>query len=458
MFFLKQRSIRSVCLVCLCFFGFSSLSQGQFENNPIAQALDLTTRQVFSDRYRVRSDDFTKGGSSLEVLPSLSPTSGVTGGYFVEDFVTVTFDYKYTQNDSSVSEDLEFTYGSPDGILAKLLPDTNGEWCTRSYYVGANVGSVQWTILFEQLSGETSEVLFDNFRIEAGNNVQDWECNKVVEPPVSRVTNSARAVVPMLSLLLLQDGSDQPSEPTEPDPFSVFGEISLPSGMVAPVGGLEVEIFTFPIDFRFQDLFIESSRVTIEIPQGQQKSDYRLPFLVSGVGLTRQIEYSCIKGCQELGLATGGFWSTVTGTTDFFGATDFDVNSSSNVPITLEAADSFTGSIAFPVGQVATGDEQIVVNVREVISGFGFPITFSFYYYPEAGDTQIALEIGVPTDSSSNGWVIDIRCNGCSDALADGPQYVVKPSGYALVGSASTSYRFASGTDFDNVDVVLLTK
>lgn len=419
----------------------------QFENNPISKILDLTDYYAFSDRHKERRDDFTFGEASLQVLPE-QENNGVTGGFFIPEFVTVTFDYKYVS--ASDIETLEVLYDSPEGLVFKSLPETNDQWCTRSYYVPQSA-VFQWSILFTNISPPFSEVLFDHFRIESGNRVKPWRCFDPSNEPAPPETNAAQIMPSILGLLLAESETT-----TEPERPRVLGTLSLPNGVVAPAGGVEVEIKTFPIAFDFSGPSFETSSDTVTIPAGASEVDYEFPFLVSGDGVTRELEYECLKGCAEIDVTTGGFWSNTTGTTDFFGASSYDVNTSVNVPVTLEPADSYAGVIDFPGTEVASGEEQIVISVEQATSGFEFPVVFSFYYYPEAGDPMIPFEIGVPTDSSTLGWDIRITCNSCSEAWEDESQYISRPAGYELTRSAAASYRFQTNTDYNNIFVELL--
>ncbi|GHA20729.1 hypothetical protein GCM10008090_33320 [Arenicella chitinivorans] len=428
-------------------------SAAQFENDLIAKILDLATYQPFSDRYQTRRDDVTFGVSSLQVLPSQDQNGGVTGGYFVDDFVTITFDYKYNKFNAAKVETLDLIFGSPQGLITKQLEDTNNQWCTRSYYLTRNVGSFQWAIIFDHSSGPISEVLFDHFRIESGNNVKPWRCFDTSNESTDSQASAIQVIPSILGLLLVDDQTT-----TAPETAKVFGKLRLPSGVVAPAGGLEVDIRTFPVAIDFGGSSLQTSSAKVTIPAGETEVDYEFPFLISGDGVTRDLEYECLKGCAEIDVTTGGFWSNTTGTTDFFGATSYDVNTSVNVPITLEPADSYSGGIDFPGTEVASGEEQIVVSVEQATSGFDFPTVFSFYYYPEAGDAMIPFEIGVPTDSSTLGWTIRVKCNNCSAAWENATQYISRPAGYELSRSSVASHLFQSDADYDNIFLTLLLK
>ncbi len=86
------------------FLLLSNIAFAQFEAERMLIASTLDTPNysdsIFADFYRIRTDDFTRGGSSLQVIENTNPLSGVTGGYFLPDDVTITFDYKF--KDTSV--------------------------------------------------------------------------------------------------------------------------------------------------------------------------------------------------------------------------------------------------------------------------------------------------------------------------------------------------------------------
>lgn len=442
-------------LTSLCLAGHASALHGQVQADPLGETLDQLGYDFFADTYRIRTDDFTKGGSSLEVMPDLNPNqdSGSGIGVFIDGFVTLSFDYQYKRNNRSDFEQLDFVYLSENASVRQTLPDTRGKWCRRSLFLNKDIRVVQWDILIDKYSGPFSTVLFDNFKIETGNKPQPERCYDADELPLPDNGSAAANILSPLLALLLDSDNDVGDLPSE---AKVFGEVQLPNGVIAPAGGVEVTVSTFPIAFDFGELSVRSSSTTVVIPSGQSVVEYEFPFLISGQGTTRQIKYQCNRGCTELDLATGGFWNDDTGTTDFFGASDYDVNASVSVPILLEGADSFSGLLDFPGTEVATGEEQVVVTVREVVSGFGFPETFSFFYYPSAGDPAFEFDIGVPSDSSANGWTIDIQCSSCPATWEDVKQYVTRPAGYQLARGAASAYTFSSNTDFDNVFLELL--
>ncbi|RBP51732.1 hypothetical protein [Arenicella xantha] len=427
-------------------------ADAQFWNGPINKILEETRWEAFSHHYIENKDDYRQGGSSLQVIEESAHT-GVTGGYFVDRPVTVTFEYKYNRDNrfDNVDESLEILYDSPTGLKELSLPDTNNLWCTKSFYLSFDPMFVQWSILFA--AGSNSEVLFDNFNIEPTNNVQPESCSDSANNNGQGSNLPSNGFTPALSgiigLLLNEDDGDQ-GEP------AIYGYVLLPEGLLAPVGGVTVEIQTFPLDFDFSSPFIETSQIEVTIPEGASSIPYELPFLVEGDAVTREIQYKCLSGCTALDLATGGFWSTVTGTTDFFGASDFDVNTRTEVPIALEPGTRYTGTISFPNGFLASGGEQIVVTVTEVVSGFGIPESFSFFYYPESGDNEIIFDVAAPTDSTSELWRIEIQCNSCDSGLVGDPTYITNIGAAPLTTSSNLAAVWIKEFDLTGFDVELL--
>lgn len=272
---------------------------------------------------------------------------------------------------------------------------------------------------------------------------------------VEAAVDAKRGLPAIISLLL----DDQASIPTPGEPGSFKGRVSLPS----PVDR-DVSIIVSTEEF-YIDVLDETRKTLVEvvIPQGQRSAPYQIdlfedPPLENSIALF----FECSNGCDGLNLTTAGYWSATTGVATQENRTLYPYYAINTVNIQLEQADIFSGEISLPMrsgssDQIVTlGDESLFITISEP-QNLGLDQGFTFEINPVAGLSSIPFEVGVPTGSSSQDWVVQIKCAECDEDLESGTLFVTGTLGvYSLDQNAINASTFTQGNDHSGVSFELL--
>ena len=225
---------------------------------------------------------------------------------------------------------------------------------------------------------------------------------------------------------------------------TISGTVSLPSGMVAPAGGLDISVRGFPIG----DFFLGSDRVTIAA--GQSNANYFLEFLDNE---DRRIEFNC-DDCASIDVSSNGFWDNTAGIVGFFGATQFSGSQNHIVNILLESADTFRGTVSLPAGLRAQGDEFISVSIND--TGFLSLNSFSDGEFLSEGQTSFGFAIGAPTNATNSGWDIRFSCSGCEERIEAEFHYATSLSGSNAALDSDLAFTFANNRDHSGIRLTLI--
>ncbi len=259
---------------------------------------------------------------------------------------------------------------------------------------------------------------------------------------------NAASLVPVLNLLL--------DEPTQLVAGSFSGDISLPEGILAGIGGVTFTLKANMIDFEFIDgvFTVFPSSVDVTIPEGMNRTSYFLQLNSNTRSETKSLSFNCKSGCDDLNITTDGDWSESIGVGGLFSRTNYPSRNQNIVNILLEEADTFSGTVSLPMGVVASGEESIIVIVSET-TGF-LKTSFSYTIRPVAGEVSWPFKIGVPTDSSTPNWNINIRCLACDNSIPLDTQYASQVSGSPLTLNSTESHPFPADVDQAEIDMRFL--
>ena len=417
----------------------SNSALAQFEFVEVSRVLDNSEYEMTTQFFRENTSDFRLGGSSLELIAPPANFSLPELVIFASGDKTLTFDYKFSRETDDIILDVTAfpSFGEPLSVTS-LLP-TAGEWCRQSVYFPVGTESTNVT---SSIARETDGiVLLDNFRITDGRNILAKKCFPNREP-------SARDIIPVLALLL--DGP-----PTARSPGSLSGRLSLPFGQVAPAGGVTFNVSTFVADFAFIDGQFLSTFDEVTIPEGQNSASYETNlFDEDPIVEERRLDVDCIRGCAGLDITTSGQWNEFTGVSDFFRATRYSHFADHVVDITLEAADTFSGTVFLPEGQVATGFEFIPVRVSEV--GMVLGASYSTFIRTMPGENGWTYQLGVPTDSIASNWSVEVSCLSCEPSVSSEIQYATTRDGNPLSEVRENRFLFDPNVDHSEVNMTFL--
>ena len=234
---------------------------------------------------------------------------------------------------------------------------------------------------------------------------------------------------------------------------TVSGTISLPEGILAGSGGVELEVSTFPI--QFDDSF-RLSRDIVTIAQGQASANYIFDLPEPPTFETFRLEFECLSGCAGLGITTDGFWSDTRGVTgSLLIANNYDSFVDHTIDILLEPADTFSGRVNFPQGAVASGEESIFLTVRD--SGFLGTDQYLILLNQEAGATSVNFEIGVPNEGISGGWFVDVFCTGCDQGIiVETAQYSTTALGDPLSVNQDDRFFYRANNNYSGLELTML--
>lgn len=234
------------------------------------------------------------------------------------------------------------------------------------------------------------------------------------------------------------------------------GTLQLPQGVTAGASGAQFEVRTFFVEF-FQDdngFFQTSSDDAVIPPFGSSANfSFELPDIPSQS--THNITFNCETGCESLDATTTGYWNASSGVVGSpFDATDYVSTVNQTINIQLEAADRFIGTVLFPPGLTAAGDEQIVIRVRESAE---FTLdSYIQYWYPEAGETNSGFVIGAPTSAATSAWEIEFYCNNCDDDIIDADLFPTTVLGDPASVNEADQFIFLKASDYSNMTMTLL--
>jgi len=418
----------------------SGVATAQFESEPVSRVLDNTEYQFFAEFYRENRDDFTRGGSSLELIAPPPGFGFPQPGGFVSGDKTVTFDYKF--DPKATGERFTFhIFSSLEAIpIINELAPTDEVWCQGSFYLPT--GSESFNLLSEKTDTSDSVLLIDNMRITSGRNVESRQCFE----PTDRA--SSAAILPVLSLLLEGESASR-------SPGSFRGTLSLPNGQVAPSGGVSFDISTFPAEFAFVDGEFLSTITEVTIPQGQNSANYEIElFEESPDSDQKSLDFECVRGCTGLDITTNGSWSESLGVTDFFFGTPYSHFANNTVNITLEAADTFTGTISLPDGFLSTGNEFIVVSIGE--EGLLLGSRYSTFVRTMPNENGWSYQLGVPTNSVAPNWSVRVSCLSCGPNISTETQFTTTVMGDPLTEIEVNRFLFTPNTDYSDVNMTLI--
>nr|MBX2869367.1 hypothetical protein [Acidiferrobacterales bacterium] len=231
------------------------------------------------------------------------------------------------------------------------------------------------------------------------------------------------------------------------------GDITLPSGMVAPAGGIELSITGVKQRTAPDDFSGDAVSTTVQIMEGLSSATYTLD-VPEDVALNWTVNYNCFTNCGVL--FERGFYSdsgTVFGqdqATLLTGQVDM-----SNIDMTLFVANVIDGTISLPSGEVApAGGITFDLGAAGNRISDGLPLFGDFFFdlsIPE-GQSTLNYSLKLQPDADTE-WYVSYTCfsENCEGYTNEGfygdPNTVpVRSEATALVG----------GSDASNVDLVFL--
>jgi len=225
----------------------------------------------------------------------------------------------------------------------------------------------------------------------------------------------------------------------------VSGTISLPQGVAAGPGGVEIELSGLFIEIDNQD-----SQQTVTILPGESSTNYSLSFNIDD----QEIEFNCAD-CFDLGVTTEGSWNEINGVVAKFSGTEYLLGTSNNVDIVLESATRFNGLLLFPNDFAASGGEFVIITV---VSAVPFALDFfSDSILLNEGDTSFEFSLGVPSDLSNTGWTLRAACPfDCDENLIFlDDNFATAISGDPTTLDPDQAFVFPTGGSFTNLNVTL---
>lgn len=239
--------------------------------------------------------------------------------------------------------------------------------------------------------------------------------------------------------------------------FSISGSISLPDGTVAPAGGTVFTISTDPLEsFEVGGGFLESS-ITVSIVEGQQGTSYSLTMRDDGPqgGTLKKLRFNCDSGCDDLGALTQGYWSEINGVVGEANATQYAATQNHVANIELLNADVFSGTVEFPDGFSADGNEGIIVVARA--SSFSNPVTFSQTVTTNPGESSWPFFIAVPQLTGVGGWSIEVTCGSCDEDISSATHFPTTATGDPMTLAANEDFFFIAFTSFTDMRMTLIS-
>ena len=219
---------------------------------------------------------------------------------------------------------------------------------------------------------------------------------------------------------------------------SISGHIALPSGDVAPAGGMYVGLLVFDSNFA-------SFYGNVRIEAGENTAPYKRT--VPSLGAANwYVKYLCSgSGCDPYyGFgwysASGTKWSIVDANR-LAGGMDH-----AGIDLTLLPGDHFRGRIILPTGETApVGGTRFDVSLSDSHSTAELQ---KFLTIPE-GDEAVAYDVVVPYLAGAE-WTVAYICND-ADCSTFVPKAYYLDRGMTLDESLATL--FASGSDYSQIDL-----
>lgn len=225
---------------------------------------------------------------------------------------------------------------------------------------------------------------------------------------------------------------------------TISGAVSLPPGVVAPSGGLDITVGSIPFDdFGF-------GRDRVRISAGQSSASYVLQFSDNS---DRDITFDC-EDCANLDVTSDGGWSNTQGVVGTFSGQTFSGALDHVVNIRLERADTFKGTVSLPSGVIATGGEFLFVSIRST-DPFSFD-SFGDGELLSAGQTSFEFAIGAPSDSRRSGWDIRFVCLSCAPRVEPSGHFATTVAGGIPSLDSDSAFQFSSGLDFNGIDLTFI--
>jgi len=241
--------------------------------------------------------------------------------------------------------------------------------------------------------------------------------------------------------------------------YSISGTFKLPAGVVAPSGGTEFKLSTDPLEsFAVGGGTLETSASVVIAPFGNMSS-YSLPLRDASSSSfdpnPKKIRFSCVSGCDGLGVVISGYWSTTVGVVDVSGATEFPAIENATVNIELPKGDVFSGVIKLPDEFIANGDETIVITAKA--ASFGNAPEFSESVQVESGDTEWPFLISVPQLVGVGSWFIRLTCADCDENIPAQIHYPTTVAGDPLSLSPSERFFFIKSRNYNDMTLTFIS-
>ncbi len=236
---------------------------------------------------------------------------------------------------------------------------------------------------------------------------------------------------------------------------TISGTISLPANVTAGSSGVVLDVSTFPLQFEFTDSGFIVSSDTVTIAPGQNSASYTFEIPEPPSFDNYRLSFECTSGCDGLGVTTEGLWSVSEGVTSFVNATEFDSSVDNSIAILLESADTFSGIVNLPESVAATGDEFIIVNIRDS-NPFSLS-SFSVSGFLDPGQTSFPFTLGVPNGNFNGGWFVEVSCLSCGDTISEATQYTTTLAGDPLSLLEGQRFFYRVFNDYSGLSLTLIT-
>ncbi|WP_296802745.1 hypothetical protein [Thiolapillus sp.] len=218
----------------------------------------------------------------------------------------------------------------------------------------------------------------------------------------------------------------------------ISGNVLLPSGEVAPAGGLSIGI-------TIRDSVHGFYFGVAPIAAGASSATYKM--VVPSLGAANwSVKYSCSgSGCEPYYLT--GYYAASGTTWNFLDATLLPGGSDhDDVDLTLLHGDHFSGRLFLPAGEVApAGGTRFDVSITNTHTNDRFQRIFTVL----AGDAFVSYDMVVPYIPTAE-WTVGYLCNSAACQSYVQKAYYLD-GGMTLDESLATL--FSSGADYDQVDL-----
>lgn len=234
------------------------------------------------------------------------------------------------------------------------------------------------------------------------------------------------------------------------------GTIALPSGVNAGASGVELRVGTAGIEFYTgPNGFPRFASDFVRIPPFANSVNFSFDLPPSPNNDLNRVDFSCVSGCELLDVTTSGNWSESEGVVaSFIGGTEYDSRVDQTINIRLETADTFKGRLNLPQGFVASGDEQIIVRVRDT-TRFSFVSSIDSIF-PAAGESSFPFVVGMPQGGGGN-WEVEVSCLRCDSEIEARDHYLTTFSGDPLTINQEEGVLFPKNSDSADLSLTLIS-